>query len=69
LALPALIASFGCLTIIRTSTRRIDAWLTLALAWFVFFVPLWDLDVSAYKALPQVEAYPHAERVAKNQAR
>ena len=70
LAAPALVAAFGGIAVERgmvgAARARIAAWLTLGAACFVCFVPLWRLDVSPYKALPQVEAYPEARRVAES---
>ena len=70
LAAPALIAALGGLACARcagsTANARIAAWLTFAVSCFVCFVPLWKLEVSPYKALPQVEAYPNSRRVAES---
>ncbi len=70
LAVPALIAALGGFALIRGTDRAARArkavWSTFAAACFVCFVPLWNLEVSPYKALPQVEAYPSAERLGES---
>jgi len=70
LAAPALIAALGGLVMARGAggavNARMAARLTFAASCFVCFVPLWKLEVSPYKALPQVEAYPGAQRIAES---
>jgi predicted membrane-bound spermidine synthase len=70
LAAPALIAALAGLVLAHGTGRavnaRLAAWFTLAVASFVCIVPLWKLDVSPYKALRQVEAYPDARRIAES---
>jgi len=69
LAIPALIAALGAAMIAwsgaRSTGRFAVAALTLALTSLVVVRPLWRVAVSPYKALPQVEAYPDARRVAE----
>lgn len=70
LAVPALVAALGGLAVERelagSARARLVARLTLVVACFVCFAPLWRIEVSPYKALPQVEAYPEARRVAES---
>ncbi len=69
LAVPALLASLGVLVAVgvgrwgRVSVGLAAAVLVVAAASMVR--PPWQLEVSPYKALPQVEAYPGARRVAE----
>ncbi len=69
LAVPAFIAAVGAAVGASYRPRglhtRGTAWIVLALAAFVCFQPLWRLEVSQYKGLSQVEAYPDARRVAE----
>jgi spermidine synthase len=69
LAMPALLASFGAAVGAWSGTRRrrevVTGAVTVAAASLVAFHPLWKMTVSPYKALPQVEAYPDARRVAE----
>lgn len=69
LAVPALVAAFGAVVTAwhgaRSSGRLLVAALTLALASLVVLRPPWQVAVSPYKGLPQVEAYPDARRVAE----
>ncbi len=67
LAVPALLAAIGALAATpRSATRQLasmSAWILAALAVFVFITPLWRIEVSPYKGLPQVAAFPDARRV------
>jgi hypothetical protein len=69
LALPALLAAAGALAAWRDGppSRRLAAvtTATLVLAALAFVTPPWRVRVTPYKALPQVEAYPEARRVAE----
>ena len=69
LAVPAAIAAVGAIAAVRsvnrTAARRVAGWLSVTAASAAFIFPLWHVDVSPYKALPQVEAYPNARRVAE----
>ena len=69
LATPALLAAAGALicTRRRGASRLAGAagWATAALSVAVLVRPVWTLDVSQYKGLPQVEAFPDARRVAE----
>jgi hypothetical protein len=69
LAVPGLVAALGAaiatVWVPGSAARRAVAVLTLAVASAVVLRPLWRLSVSAYKGLPQVEAYPDARRVAE----
>ncbi len=69
LAMPALLASLG--TLLPAAVGRWGRVITgLALTVFAIAVatmgfPPWRLEVSPYKALPQIEAYPGARRLAE----
>lgn len=69
LAIPALVAALaGAVTAWngpRSTARLVAAALTLAIASIVALRPPWRVAVSPYKALPQVEAYPDAQRIAE----
>ncbi len=70
LAVPALVASLGAISAVpaaatRKALVRGCAWASLLLAVVVFVEPLWRLDITPYKGLPQVEAFPDARRVAQ----
>jgi spermidine synthase len=69
LATPALVASLGAISAaFGGSKRRLHTSIALVTALFaaaVFARPLWRLDVSPYKGLPQVEAFPDARRIAE----
>jgi hypothetical protein len=66
LACPALLASFGFALAASTARRaRIAASLMVGMALLTPTVSPWQLKVSPYKGLPQVEAYPDARRVAQ----
>ena len=70
LAVPALLAASGSVASGENANairQRVFAWVTLAASCFVFVLPLWRLEVSPYKALPQVEAYPDALRLSESQ--
>ncbi|MDH3456327.1 MAG: hypothetical protein OER90_05745, partial [Gemmatimonadota bacterium] len=64
LAAPAVLAAVGATTA-TTQTQRKVAWAALVLSIGVLIVPLWTIRIAPYKALPQVEAYPGAKRVAE----
>jgi hypothetical protein len=70
LAIPALVAALAAaLTAwagLRSTARLAVPALTLALASLVALRPPWHVDVSPYKGLRQVEAYPDARRVAEH---
>ncbi len=68
LAVPALVAGLGCLGAMHGRKRRRSAALaTVACAVTALAVvqPPWSFTLSPFKALPQVEAYPDAVRVAE----
>ncbi|HJR63202.1 MAG TPA: hypothetical protein VJ803_05825 [Gemmatimonadaceae bacterium] len=69
LAVPGLVAAVGAAVstarLPGSNARRAIAALALAFASVVVLRPLWRLNVSPYKGLPQVEAYPDARRVAE----
>ncbi|UCC48201.1 MAG: SAM-dependent methyltransferase [Gemmatimonadota bacterium] len=70
LAVPALVASLGGMSAVPVAATRKTplkgcAWGTLLLGAAVFVEPLWRLDITPYKGLPQVEAFPDARRVAE----
>ena len=50
----------------RSRLRGASALAVLSLTVGVFVTPLWRLEISPYKGLPQVEAYPNAVRVAEH---
>ena len=70
LAAPAVVAALGSWAASRSASgaARSSAGSALALlaGGGVFLWPLWRLEVSPYKALPQVEAYPSARRLAES---
>jgi len=67
LAIPAVVAAMGAVAATRASAPRhvasVAAWILIALSVFVLITPLWHIDVSPYKGLPQVAAFPDARRV------
>ncbi len=69
LATPALVASLGAISAAcGGSKRRLHTTIALVTALFaaaVFARPLWRLDITPYKGLPQVEAFPDARRIAE----
>ena len=69
LALPAVVASLGTLAAATGAERRSRAlgWggLVGVLGLIAMVYPPWRLSLTPYKALPQVEAYPDAVRVAE----
>jgi len=70
LAVPALVASLGAVSAAPVATTRRTvvkgcAWATLLLGIVVFVRPPWRLDITPYKGLPQVEAFPDARRIAE----
>ena len=68
LAMPAVVAAIGAAGIAWRASRatgRLMATATLVLASVVALRPPWRTSVSPYKGLPQVEAYPNAQRVAE----
>ena len=69
LALPAVLASLGAVAAARSvkpsATAAAGAALAVTIAAFAFLRPLWQIAVTQYKGLPQVEAYPDARRVAE----
>lgn len=68
LAVPVIIGACGSLSAVRGARRRqrYAAWVCTALAVAVFVRPLWTLDITPYKELPQVESFPDARRVAES---
>jgi hypothetical protein len=69
LAAPALAASVGAIAAVPLAARRkvaaVVALAGLALAVAAFARPFWRIEVTPYKGLPQVEAFPDARRVAE----
>ncbi|UCC83149.1 MAG: hypothetical protein JSW46_19720 [Gemmatimonadota bacterium] len=69
LASPALAASLGAIASAQLAARRRLASLAaiagLALAVAALVRPFWRIEVTPYKGLPQVEAFPDAQRVAE----
>ncbi len=69
LATPALAASLGAIASVRQTARKriasVAAVAGLALAVAAFVRPFWHIEVTPYKGLPQVEAFPDARRVAE----
>ena len=68
-AVPALIASLGAVSAVTVAERR-HVYSGLAVVVFVVTCaavvrPPWTLEVTPYKGLPQVEAFPAARRVAE----
>jgi hypothetical protein len=61
-AFPALLGGLGALL----AARRAPGVLALAAAGAAIARPPWRLTITPYKALPQVEAYPDARRVAEH---
>ncbi len=68
LATPALCAAVAAIVAARTVEWRLPArgltWLTLVIALAAMATPPWRLEITPYKGLPQVEAYPEARRTA-----
>ncbi|MDH3458154.1 MAG: hypothetical protein OER90_15040 [Gemmatimonadota bacterium] len=67
IGLPAVIAALGALAAAWNGGRKLRL-ASLACAVFAIGMlvsPVWRLDITPYKALPQIEAYPGAERVAE----
>jgi len=69
LALPAVVASAGGVVAAHGAARSwrttSAVWLPVVIAVAVFQRPLWQIAVTPYKGLPQVEAYPEARRTAE----
>lgn len=69
IALPAVLAAIGALAALRGAgpdrPARALAALAAVVAPAAFVAPPWPLRITPYKALPQVEAYPDARRVAE----
>src|SRR5687767_3657309 len=69
LAITAIIAALGAVVAASNGTRStrwlVAATLTLGLASLFALRPPWRLEVSPYKALRQVEAYPDSRRIAE----
>jgi SAM-dependent methyltransferase len=66
LAAPAVLASLAAIAAAAATERRRLALLSAAsaaVATVCLAVPPWSLDITPYKALPQVEAFPGARRV------
>jgi len=68
LASPALFAAVAAAWVARWVDWRLPArglaWLTLVMAVAAVARPPWRLEITPYKGLPQVEAYPEARRTA-----
>jgi spermidine synthase len=62
LAVPALLVAVAAVA--TTHRARGLAWLALVIAVAAAARPPWRLEITPYKGLPQVEAYPEARRVA-----
>ncbi|UCC74558.1 MAG: SAM-dependent methyltransferase [Gemmatimonadota bacterium] len=69
LAVPAVAASLGALSAVAVATSRraavVGALACVTLAAVALARPFWRLDVTPYKGLPQVEAFPDARRIAE----
>jgi hypothetical protein len=69
-AVPAIVGALGSLSAtsggVRRSRPHAAAWVMLILASFVIARPVWTPDITPYKGLPQVEAFPGARRVAES---
>jgi spermidine synthase len=66
LSVPAVLAAMGAIAATSRSAPRHHAsvaWILVALSVFVLITPLWRIEVSPYKGLPQVAAFPDAKRV------
>ncbi len=70
LAVPAVLAALGAATASRSAAvgarARWLAWCVVVACILVVVRPPWQLKVSPYKGLPQVESYPDARRVAEH---
>lgn len=68
LAVPAVCASVAAIVAARSVEWRLPArglaWLTVVIAVAAVAHPPWQLEITPYKGLPQVEAYPEARRIA-----
>ncbi len=68
LALPALLAAVGAIVAAHSVGWRRPAhglaWLAAVIAVAALARPPWRLEITPYKGLPQVEAYPEAHRIA-----
>lgn len=68
LAVPALLVAVAAAGVTRMVDWRLAArglaWLTVVIAVAAAARPPWRLEITPYKGLPQVEAYPEARRVA-----
>lgn len=64
LAMPALLAALGALFAAWEGTRltRLFGAATMVISIVIFVRPTWQLRITPYKGLPQVEAYPDAKR-------
>ena len=67
LAVPAVLGAVAAVVVPRVDSRLPAGvgWTAVAASLAVLVHPLWRLDVTPYKALPQVEAFPDARRVAE----
>jgi hypothetical protein len=67
LALPAVLAALGFMMAVMAGTTTRSAMappgITIAVSVLILLTAPWQLTVSPYKALPQVEAYPAAQRM------
>ncbi len=67
-AVPAVVGACGSISAVSGEgrRRRVAAWVVFALTVAAFAHPLWTLDITPYKGLPQVEAFPDAKREAES---
>ena len=67
LAVPAVLGAMAAVVVPRVDSRVPAGvgWTAVAASLAVLVHPIWRLDVTPYKALPQVEAFPDARRVAE----
>ncbi len=69
LAVPSVMAGLGAMLAVDrfgpAARGRLYAGVALAAALIVFWYRPWDVGVTPYKGLPQVEAYPGARRIAE----
>jgi hypothetical protein len=67
-AVPAVVGACGSLSAVSGGARRqrVAAWAAFLLAVAALAHPVWTLDITPYKGLPQVEAFPDARRVAES---
>jgi hypothetical protein len=68
LAVPAMVGACGSLSAVSGAarSRRVAAWVAFVFAAAALAYPVWTLDITPYKGLPQVEAFPDARRTAES---